>query len=91
MKVYALAPQCDNNLYGTLRCTYCGHVQDIVLGYNDNHWYRKVLPATHCDNCLRNEKGLYPTEGQRQRNQARRITNIPTQAQIDEHARRCNS
>ncbi len=84
MKIHTIRPHTGNDLFGTLVCEYCNHSQKLLNGYNDNHWHRKVLPATHCDHCLRNRKGGYPTPALQNYNQGRRITDIPTDAQIEE-------
>lgn len=72
------------DLSGHLVCDYCNKTQPFTDGYDDNHWWRKVLPAIHCNHCLRNERGDYPTVYLQRQNQARRITNNPTDEQVAE-------
>ena len=56
MKIKEIREQLGNDLFGTMECEHCGNVQKLV-GYADNYFFTKVLPAYLCQKCGKNRAG----------------------------------
>ena len=53
MKIHQITDQLSNDLYGTLVCEHCEHVQKMRGGYDDRNWHERVVPAIKCESCGR--------------------------------------
>lgn len=66
----------NNDISGTLHCEHCDATKPIYNGYNDGHWWGKVLPAIHCHFCGKNRAGELTSEEVKARNVANGVYGI---------------
>lgn len=76
MNVTSLKPTSGRDLYGKMACEHCGTVEDLRGGYDDGHWWDKVLPAFHCGSCGKNRAGELRSEEVTKANQANGVNGI---------------
>lgn len=57
MEVTSIKPTSSRDLYGKMKCEHCQTEVDLRGGYDDGHWWNKVLPAYHCKACGKNRAG----------------------------------
>lgn len=76
MKIRELKSVRSRDLYGTIECEHCKHVDDLKGGYDDYHWHNLVLPAFHCVACGRNRAGEEKSLEVAARNEAQGVYGI---------------
>ena len=60
MKIKAFIWQANNDFAAHMECEFCGRVERLTTGYNDNYYHTKVIPRMACPACKKSADGFYP-------------------------------
>ena len=57
MKILEITWEHRNDFRADMVCEHCGHTAKLTSGYNDAHYYNRVIPAMRCEECGKNRAG----------------------------------
>lgn len=57
MKIKEITYEHRNDFRAIMECEHCENTQENNVGYNDNYYHAKVIPAMFCKSCGKNRSG----------------------------------